>query len=131
MATPTITPITLSRPILDMRKVITALTGAVADVQAEGVRLMATYPPAAPGQKYVRTGTLKRSWSSPPPVVTGNAITGEIGSNGNIAPYNQKVEGSAQDAFFAARGWPAVPALVALVQKQLPLRGQAALNKIP
>lgn len=126
----TFTPILPKGALIDRAQLTQALTAAVRDTQAEGVRLMATYPPQASNSRYKRTGTLKRSWSAPPVVASGDTITGEIGSNGGMAPYNEQVEGQAQDAAFAARGWPAVPALVALVEKQLPLRAQAEINRV-
>lgn len=117
------------RPVIDTAAVMRELTGALRDMQAEGVRLMATYPPQRADSRYRRTGTLKRSWSMPPVRRQGSALAAEIFSNGGIAPYNRKVQGVAQDPFFGARGWVDVRALVKLVNKQLPVRVQRAMNR--
>lgn len=116
-------------PVLDTKAFLAAATAAVRDTQAEGVRLMATYPPQWPNSRYRRTGTLKRSWHTPPVQQSGNAIVGEIASQGQIAPYNEKVQGMAQDPFFRQRGWTDVEDLVKLVRKELPPRVQAAVDK--
>lgn len=122
-------PIKTTQPVLATAKMLSALTAAIRDTQAEGVRLMATYPPQRPGSRYKRTGTLKRSWSMGPVRHEGSALSGEILSNGGIAPYNDDVQGHVQDAFFAARGWVNVRELVKLVNKQLPVRAQRAIDK--
>ncbi len=127
---PMITPITFTASVVDAPRIIAALAQAVADTQAEGVRLMATYPPQQAGSRYKRTGTLKRSWSAEPVTISGDSISGVIGSNGGIAPYNIAVEGYDQDPFFAARNWPNVRNLMALVQQQLPVRAQAAIDRV-
>jgi len=40
----------------------------------------------------VISGNLKRSWNWKPPEKTGNTISGEVGSDGGIAPYARAVE---------------------------------------
>lgn len=113
--------------LLNRAKLMDGLTRAVRDMQAEGVRFMAEYP-AAVG-RYKRTGTLKRSWSAKPVRRTSTRIEGEIGSNGNIAPYNGQVQGDAQEAFFRGRGWRSTKDLEALIRRQLPQRAQAEINR--
>lgn len=125
----TFVPIKPRGSILSRAKVQQAFTRAIRDTQAEGVRLMATYPPAHADSHYRRTGTLKRSWHAAAVKRTGNTLEGEIGSQGQIAPYNRKVQGEDQEAFFAGRGWPGVDKLKKLVQRQLPLRCQAEIDK--
>lgn len=122
-------PIKVKHPVMDNARLLRELTGALVDMQAEGVRLMATYPPQRPNSRYRRTGTLKRSWSMPPVRRSGNALAAEIFSNGGIAPYNRKVQGVGQDPFFGQRGWVDVRALVKLVNKQLPQRVQRAFDR--
>lgn len=124
-----IVPIKATQPIMDTPKLLAALTRALVDTQAEGVRLMATYPPQRAGSRYRRTGTLKRSWSMPPVKREGTSMAAEIFSNGGIAPYNDEVEGHVQSQFFAQRGWVNVRELVKLVNKQLPVRVQRAIDK--
>lgn len=113
----------LSEPVL-----IAAATRAIVDTQAEGQRLMATYPAQWPNSHYRRTGTLKRSWQSKPVRRMGSSLSGEVASQGQIAPYNKKVQGVNQEATFAARGWLDVRALVKLVNKQFPPRVQRAFD---
>ena len=114
---------------LPSRSVIMAhLAGALRDVAAEGVRQMAEYPQAPPGQVYVRTGTLKRSWSFDKPRVEGNRITSEIGSNASIAPYNEQVQGERQKPFFRARNWRNIEDLQKVIDEKLPAAAQKAMD---
>ena len=89
---------------------VEAIKKAMRDLVIEGQRFIAYYPPAPPSQHYVRTGTLKRSWSQAV-VATGFKVEGIVGSNSRIAPYNSKVQGETQTAFFASRGWRDVETL--------------------
>ena len=116
-------------PVMSRSKVVDAMKRAVVNQQADGVRYMAEYPPQRPNSRYVRTLTLKRSWHMPPVQVQPNAISGEIASQGQIAPYNDKVQGLDQEAFFAARGWRGVDALAKRVQREFPKRVQDAMNQ--
>ena len=52
---------------------------------------MKEYPPTRPNQQYVRTNTLKRSWSREV-VWRGADVTGRVGSNSDMAPYNREVQ---------------------------------------
>ena len=116
-------------PIMDRAALERELKKAVRDQQADGVRYMAEYPPARADSTYRRTGTLKRSWHAPAVRVDGNTIAGEIASQGQIAPYNVKVQGQDQDPFFASRGWRDVEILARRVQKQFPPRVQKAIDR--
>lgn len=113
-------------------QIIGALTQAVQETQVSGLRLMQTYPPAPATQEYVRTGTLRRSWHLPPVRVSPGRIEGEIASSGGIAPYNAQVQGEPGDqwAFFAGRGWQGVEKLRQLVERELPLRAQRAIDRL-
>lgn len=122
-------PITAKRPIQDRRKLMSELTKAVRDQQADGVRYMAEYPPQPANSRYRRTGTLKRSWHAPAVQNTGERLVGEIASSGGIAPYNRRVQGADQDPLFAARGWRDVDMLAKRTQREFPKRAQAALNR--
>jgi hypothetical protein len=108
--------------------VLRAITGALTDMAAEGTRFMAEYPPVQPGQRYVRTNTLKRSWSLKPATRVADRIEAAAGSAGNIAPYNRKVQGINQDPFFARRGWRDVDMLVERIRRQLRIRVQRAID---
>jgi hypothetical protein len=126
---PTFVPIVPRAQLLDREAVIAALTGAVRDMQAEGLRWIAEYPPQRQPAHYRRTGTLKRSWSMPPVYMTGNMIAGEIGSNAGVAPYNDPVQGPAQTFFFADRAWRSVAQLQAKVEAEMPIRAQRAIDR--
>ncbi len=70
---------------------------------------MATYPRQQPTKSgYRRTGTLMRSWSVVRARMRGGALVAQVGSNANIAPYNELVEGERQTREMRRRGWPRV-----------------------
>lgn len=75
-----------------------AMRGAMTDATVLLLGEMKTYPPQRAGSAYKRTNTLKGSWSRR---ITGRGveISGVVGSNANIAPYNRRV----QDATMQAR----------------------------
>ena len=113
----------------DSAKTFVLLANAVRDEAAEGERFMTQYPPEAPGGHYRRTGTLRKSWSSN--VKTGGSkIEGEVGSAGNIAPYNEDVQGENKESLFKQIGWRNVEDLQSKVQGSLPDRIQDAINKV-
>ena len=57
---------------------------------------LATYPAPPSGSSYRRTGTLGRSWVTPPPTETPDGLQGEIGNNVTYAPYVQSQERQAR-----------------------------------
>lgn len=59
---------------------------------------------------YVRTLTLKKSWSKRGPIEEAGKIIGEVVSSGKIAPYNKLVRGVKADQakIHAAHGWKSV-----------------------
>lgn len=123
-------PIRAKGPIQDRRKLMSGFTKALVDQKADGVRYMAEYPPQRAGSRYRRTGGLKRSWHSVTPIVrTADSISTVIASQGQIAPYNRKVQGADQDPLFAAGGWRDVDMLARRTQQQLPKRAQDELNR--
>lgn len=69
-----------------------ALRGAMNDASALLLREIKIYPLERPGQTYVRTHILEKSWSRT--VITGQGIDlrQTIGSNANMAPYNRRVQ---------------------------------------
>ena len=75
-----------------------AMRGAMTDSTVLLLREMKQYPAPPDGSTYTRTGTLGKSWSKR---IEGRGmeITGIVGSNGSIAPYNRYV----QDAEYQAR----------------------------
>ncbi len=102
---------------------------ALRQVVAEGQRFIATYPPQrllATG--YRRTGTLRRSWSSKVDVTFGG-ITGTVGSNANIAPYNVFVQGSPQRPIFRTAGWRGVDDLADFLQTRVGSAVDRAVEK--
>ena len=86
---------------------------------ADGNRFISRYPPQRlTASGYVRTNTLKRSWSFK---VSNQVrrITGTVGSNSNIAPYNKFVQGKRQRRLFRAAGWSNVNTLEARMVRRL------------
>ncbi len=78
------------KPLGDTGKIASAIMAAVRDTANEGTRIMTEYPPQRKTW-YVRTGKLRSSWSSNVSN-SGGSIIGEVGSNANIAPYNEQVQ---------------------------------------
>jgi hypothetical protein len=68
-----------------------AFRGAMEDATVHLLEQMKTYPPQRAGSTYKRTNTLKGSWSRR---ITGRGveISGVVGSNANVAPYNRLVQ---------------------------------------
>ena len=62
------------------------------DAQTLLLRDMKTYPGKPPGSKYDRTGKLRDSWSKTPITGAGVDITGGVGSDPIVAPYNVLVQ---------------------------------------
>lgn len=82
------------------RRLDGALTAAMEDATLLGLRELSVYPPQRPPRgpfPYRRTGTLGRSWFRQVRRVSGGAV-GEVLSNGNIAPYNLRVQSAAHQA---------------------------------
>jgi hypothetical protein len=105
------------------------IAGALRQVVAEGQRFVATYPPQRlTASGYRRTGTLRRSWSSKVDVSFG-AITGTVGSNANIAPYNVFVQGSPQRPIFRTAGWRGVDDLDSFLQTRVASAVDRAVEK--
>lgn len=89
----------------DTDGLLSEVRGALRDTVAEGNRFIARYPPQRLLKSgYRRTGTLKRSWSFKLSTL-GQSLTGEVGSNSRIAPYNKFVQGSPQVRIFRQAGW--------------------------
>ncbi len=104
------------------REIVSVLRGVVAD----GQRFVASYPSQTlKATGYRRTGTLRRSWSSKVDV-TFTSITGTVGSNSNIAPYNVFVQGAPQKPIFRTAGWKGVDDLGDFLQD----RTAAAVDRI-
>lgn len=74
-----------------------AMRGGMNDATALLLRDLQTYPPQRTGSNYVRTGTLRRSWSRE---IQGDglAMRGIVGSNENMAPYNRLVQDADRQA---------------------------------
>lgn len=114
---------------VDVRGLKGEIAGAVRQVVAEGQRFIATYPPQRlTASGYRRTGTLRRSWSSKVDVTFGG-ITGIVGSNANIAPYNVFVQGSPQRPIFRTAGWRGVDDLADFLQTRVASAVDRAVEK--
>ena len=81
-----------------------AMRGAMNDATALLLRDLQTYPPQRTGSSYVRTGTLRRSWSRD---IQGDglAMRGIVGSNENMAPYNRYVQDADRQAAIHQGRW--------------------------
>lgn len=81
-----------------------AMRGAMNDATALLLRDLQTYPTQRTGSSYVRTGTLRRSWSRD---IQGDglAMRGIVGSNENMAPYNRLVQSEADQATVHRGRW--------------------------
>jgi hypothetical protein len=89
-----------------------AMRGAMNDATALLLRDLQTYPPERSGQTYRRTRTLGRAWSRE---ITGQGLdmTGIVGSNGNMAPYNREVQDYANQAKIHRGRWPTIQGVTA------------------
>ncbi len=121
-------PIVTPKPFGDVPKAFAVMHDVVRDQAAEGVKFMSQYPAKPGDSRYKRTGTLRRSWAFK--ITSGNnRIEGEIGSNANVAPYNEEVQGADQNPFFKAVGWKNVEDLGKKIDKEFPERMQRAIDK--
>lgn len=91
---------------IDTRRLQLDVLALMRDTVANGNRFIARYPAQKLRKtRYRRTNTLKRSWSFRVQS-RGKDISGEVGSNSNIAPYNQWVQGRRrQRRIFRQAGW--------------------------
>jgi hypothetical protein len=122
-------PIRPRDAIKDVDAFVANLTTDVRTVIADGQRWVAVYPPQTLTKTgYVRTGTLKRSWSHRLSRPTG-AIVGVVGSNANIAPYNRPVQGDPQVKIFQTAGWRGVDGLRQRMQNDIDRRVRATVRK--
>lgn len=114
----------------DVRELIDAVKKDARQIAADGKRFIATYPPQTLVKTgYVRTNTLKRSWSSKTRA-TAKEITVEIGSNANIAPYNRVVQGEPQGKLFAGANWRNVKDLEKKARGDAEKRVQATVDRL-
>lgn len=121
----------------DVRELIDAVKKDARQIAADGKRFIATYPPQTLTKTgYVRTNTLKRSWSSKTRS-TAKEITVEIGSNANIAPYNRVVQGPSEGAtgqrqarIMAAANWRNVDDLEKKARGDAEKRVQATVDRL-
>ncbi|MCH8806150.1 MAG: hypothetical protein IH986_08690 [Planctomycetes bacterium] len=114
----------------NVRELIDAVKKDARQIAADGKRFIATYPPQTLVKTgYVRTNTLKRSWSSKTRA-TAKEITVEIGSNANIAPYNQVVQGDPQGKLFAGAKWRNVDDLEKKARSDAEKRVQATVDRL-
>lgn len=81
-----------------------AVGGAINDISALHLRELKTYPDQRAGSSYVRTRTLARSWNRQ---IGGSGLSqwALVGSNGNMAPYNRRVQDETQQARIHHQTW--------------------------
>lgn len=112
----------------DTKRAFAGLHQAIRDQAAVSVAFMTVYPPKSFSSTYVRTGTLRRSWLFR--MVSGNrSIQGIVASQGNIAPYNEDVQGENQLPHFLQLGWRNVKQMVKLINRELPGRIERILGR--
>lgn len=125
-----IIPIRPRNADFDVDEFLKAMKFDARQVAADGKRFIATYPPQTLVKTgYVRTGTLKRSWSSKT-ASTRQSITITIGSNANIAPYNRVVQGSPQGKLFEGANWRNADDLIKKVRSDAEKRIQATVDRM-
>lgn len=112
----------------ETNKAFAAISNVVRDTTADGVMFMTNYPAKRSGSRYIRTGTLRRSWNFSMKS-GGGRIEGSVQSNSNVAPYNRDVQGENQRPLFERIGWHNVKELIALMGDDFPKRVQKALDK--
>lgn len=81
-----------------------AMRGAMEDATTYALALIKRYPVPPGSSSYTRTHTLEKSWSR---TVRGSGarITGQVGSNGNMAPYNRYVQDRERQARIHRGRW--------------------------
>lgn len=95
-----------------------ALLAGTEDASALYLREMRVYPPQRAGSLYRRTGTLGRSWFRQVQRVPGGA-RGEIFSNGNMAPYNIRVQKAGLQARVHQGRWQTDEAVAERLRPQI------------
>lgn len=88
-----------------------ALRGAVEDGTTYVLAKVKRYPPQRPGSSYIRTHILEKSWSRRV-MVAGDTVTGVVGSNGGMAPYNRVVMSRPEQAAIHRNFWPTVEDII-------------------
>lgn len=103
------------------RRLDYALEAATEDATLLGHRELSLYPPQRPARgpvPYRRTGTLGRSWFHQVRRVSGGVV-GEVLSNGNIAPYNLRVQSAAHQAAVHRGVWQTDVQVAERIQPQI------------
>lgn len=106
-------PIQPKRPILNSTVVGQQVEARMKTLMADLQRRAMEYE-APPSPSYIRTNTLKKSWSRKVKW-QGQTLLGEVYSSGNVAPYNVFVRGPkigppglVQARVMGRRGWRSV-----------------------
>ncbi len=130
-----ITPIKPVGANVDGPAIRRQLVRMVRNTGADGKRFIAKYPAQRlTASGYVRTGTLKRSWSN----TTRAGLTkieGTVGSSDRIAPYNiwvqgpNKGTGKRQVLRFRAAGWQGVDDLSKMLQTRVEREADAIIER--
>lgn len=116
-------PIVPKKKPIDSVRTAARLTAELSTLGSDMLRQCAEYEAPAPDLKvYVRTNTLKRSWSKKGPSQKGGELIVIVASSGNVAPYNVFVRGPRkgrngrrQARHMAARGWRSVTEIADLL----------------
>jgi len=119
--------ITTKKPILDVGKATSGIRDAMDKTLMRGKNTWTQYPPQPAGSRYRRTGTLGRSISTTINAV-GGRLEGVLGSNSNIAPYNDDVIGIEQQDVFKRIGWIDAKEVGEMMESELKARVDKALD---
>jgi len=113
----------------DTAKIFAAAHNVVRDTVADGVRFISDYPAQPAGSRYIRKGTLRRSWGFS--IKSGNMrIEGTVESNSMVAPYNRDVQGENQKPLFERRGWKNVSDLMKFMAEGFSEKVQKAVGNV-
>ncbi len=85
----------------------TAMRGGMEDSTTYTLAIIKRYPEEPPNSTYTRTHTLEKSWSRR---FEGSGLTirGIVGSNGNMAPYNRRVQDRDRQARIHRGRWQTI-----------------------
>lgn len=97
----------IPKPLLNIRssRVISELTMALDRLGAEAMTDLTYYPPQLPGTSYVRTYRLQASWHREYAHQQSGTLRTAVYSEGQIAPYNDDVQGPNQTRDMRRRNW--------------------------
>lgn len=77
------------------------------------------YPKKRPGQRYIRTFNLRRSWNNRRVTVRASTVEGRVYSNTNTAPYNAYVQHPRYQAWMHRGRWQTTDDIARKKQKEV------------